>query len=135
MHISHISGGSHVDGGHTTISSPSAANAILKRAGISLQNILKNEYGDTYADNSKSDHKKEPLMQERNPLLHLGPAQALERLKRELKNFQKGVVPFDRKLCKNRSVLDRWIAIQWDDEAWVLGVRTVPFCAPLIQVV
>ena len=136
MHISRINGGSRVDGGHTTISSPSAANAILKRAGISLQNILKNEYGDTYADNFKSDHKKEALMQERNPLLaHLGPAQALERLKRELRNYQKGVLPFDRKLRENESVLDWWIAIQRDDEARVLGVRTVPFCAPLIQIV
>ena len=136
VHISRINGGSRVDGGRTTISSPSAADAILKRAGISLQKILRNEYGNTYADNSKSDHEKETLMQERNPLLaHLRPVQALERLKRELKNYQKGVIPFDQKLCENESVLDWWIAIQQDDEPQVLRVRTVPFCAPLIQVV
>ena len=136
MHISRINGGSHVDRGHTTILSPSAADAILKRAGISLQKILRNEYGNTYADNSKSDHEKETLMQERNPLLaHLRPVQALERLKRELKNYQKGVIPFDQKLRENESVLDWWIAIQQDDEPRVLRVRTVPFCAPLIQVV
>ena len=127
MYIGHINRGSCVDGVHTTISSPSAAHAILKGAGINLQNILKNEYGDTYADNSRSDCKK-ALMQERNPLLaHLGPAQALERLKRELKNYQKGGIPLDRKLCINKSVLDWWIAIQWDVRHWFWGCALFHF--------
>lgn len=109
---------------YATIASPDAADPILKRAGLSLQKILRNEYGDVYADKSTSDNTKATLMQEQNPLLaHLGPAQALNQLRKELRNYQKGIDPFNRRLRDNESVLDWWTAVQQDDDAQVLGVR------------
>jgi len=50
------------DGQYATVASPSAAGTILKKASLSLQKILKNEYGETYTDKSKTNSKKALLM-------------------------------------------------------------------------
>ena len=63
-------------------------------------------------------------MQEQNLLLaHLGPAQALNQLQKELHNYQKGIDPFNHRLQDNESVIDWWTAVQQDDNVQVLGVH------------
>jgi len=97
---------------------------MVKRVGLCLQNILRNEYGNAYeGDLSKKDPKK--IMMERNPLLaHLNPLQALSMLKTELKAYVDSDDPFDRELRPGETTRSWWIAVQKKLFGKVLGVST-----------
>jgi hypothetical protein len=81
-------------------------------------------------DKLKGDGAKVMLMQDRNPLLaHLSLTQALNQLRKELRNYQKDIAPFDRKLRDNETVLDWWTVVQHDDDAHILEVIVnIPKC-------
>jgi hypothetical protein len=105
----------------TPASSPTIPeNKILTRVGLSLQQILKNEYGDAY-----TGHYPDPvaIMERRNPLLAgIDPMGALSRLKSELKQYAKGEEPFNRRFRDGQTVLSWWTFVQKDEFAHVLGV-------------
>ncbi|KAG1825476.1 uncharacterized protein BJ212DRAFT_1294907 [Suillus subaureus] len=73
----------------------SPKDAIIKRVGMSLQCMLKHEYGDVY-DGS---------------------------LKVKLKEYCKGADPFNRKPCKNKNVQDWWLAVQKDENVQALMIK------------
>ncbi|KAG1724912.1 hypothetical protein EDB19DRAFT_291406 [Suillus lakei] len=78
------------------------------------------EYGDIY-DGVKSDQATAKLMKERNPrLAGLTPREVLQVLKVELKEYCKGVDPFDRKICKHENFRDWRLAVQKDENVRVL---------------
>jgi O6-methylguanine-DNA--protein-cysteine methyltransferase len=95
---------------------------MIKRVGLFLQKILKNEYGDVYeGDVTKKDPKA--AMKERNPrLAHLTSAQALEALKKELKAYADGDDPFDREFRAGETTRAWWVAVQKKQFGQVLGV-------------
>lgn len=102
---------------------------ILQRVGICLQKILKNEYGDAYdGDLLKKRPKPQEIMQKRNPrLAHLSPTEALQSLKRGLREYANCEEPFDRMLKSDETVREWWVTLQRKVDACVLGVcLTIP---------
>ena len=95
----------------------------MKRVGLCLQKILRDEYGDAYeGDLSKKDPKK--IMMERNPLLaHVTPSQALTALKSELKAYTDKDDPFEHTFRPNETVGMWWAAVQKKMFRKVLGVN------------
>jgi hypothetical protein len=94
----------------------------MKRVGISLQRILKNEYGDAY-EGDLAKKKPREIMKERNPrLAHLTPSEALASLKSELKAYVDGDDPFDRAFRTDETVRQWWVAVQKKQYGGVLGV-------------
>lgn len=97
-----------------TPSSEAANEAMLKRAGLSLQKILQNEYGDLVKTTPKQPQGQERerlqnAMKLQNPsLAHLSPAEALTKLKTQLRKYQQRQPPFDRPLGKDESVREWW---------------------------
>lgn len=92
---------------------------MVKRVGLCLLRLLKNEYGPLL--NEKNVMK---LMEKRNPLLKdLTPAQAYVQLKEALKAYVRGFEPYDRPMKSTGSVREWWIKVQKEPGAQVLGVR------------
>ncbi|KAF9240037.1 hypothetical protein BU15DRAFT_74264 [Melanogaster broomeanus] len=68
---------------------------LLQRVGVSLQKMLRHEFGDAFTNTDWKTPQKQ--MQLQNPLLSkYHPADALTRLKDQLKAYAKGIDPFDR---------------------------------------
>ncbi|OJA15131.1 hypothetical protein AZE42_12680, partial [Rhizopogon vesiculosus] len=83
---------------------------MSKRAALSIQKILRREYGDVY-DIGKYQSPKD-VMNRRNPALaHLTPAEALTRLQSQLKAYFRCEDPFNRKVRSNETPRDYWRAI------------------------
>ncbi|KAG1748531.1 hypothetical protein EDD22DRAFT_1003872 [Suillus occidentalis] len=80
-----------------TYSVVSPEDLIIKRVGMSLQLMLKHEYGDVY-DGA---------------------------LKVELKEYWKGADPFNHKIHKYEKVRDWWLAVQKDENALAIKLYSV----------
>ncbi|KIJ59093.1 hypothetical protein HYDPIDRAFT_162797 [Hydnomerulius pinastri MD-312] len=98
---------------------------LIERVGLSLQKMLKHEYGDAYQNQNWADPKKQMAIQ--NPMLaKYHPMDALGALKDQLKAYAKGVEPFNRRLRpKTESTADWWAAVQQDEDGEVLGALAV----------
>jgi hypothetical protein len=104
---------------------PKTLDDMMKRVGVCLQNILKNEYGDAYARN-RSKEDSHVIMLRKNPrLADLTPLEALASLKSELKAYIASDDPFDRRFRENETVYQWWSAVQKRQSGTVLGVRHV----------
>ena len=106
-------------------SEATAKDELLKRVGLSLQRMLKDEYGDALKKDNVQD-----IMQIRNPrLANIPPAEALAALKRELKAYARDSEPFDRKMRPGQTVKQWWGKVAKDIDARVLGVSsTTLYC-------
>ena len=95
---------------------------LLQRVGISLQKMLKHEFGDAYTNTAWKHPPNQ--MQLQNPLLaRYHPGDALTRLKDQLKAYAKGIDPFDQPIqTQTESTADWWAGVQKDADADVLGV-------------
>ncbi|KAI0710280.1 hypothetical protein C8Q72DRAFT_903990 [Fomitopsis betulina] len=92
-------------------------DAMVKRVGLCLLQLLKNEYGTLLNEKNVKER-----MLKRNPLLEgLTPSQAYAELKDAVKAYARGFEPFNRPLKTNRSVRDWWIKVQ--KEPGVEGVN------------
>ncbi|KAF9237836.1 hypothetical protein BU15DRAFT_75631 [Melanogaster broomeanus] len=94
---------------------------LLQRVGVSLQKMLRHEFGDAFTNTDWKTPQKQ--MQLQNPLLSkYHPADALTRLKDQLKAYAKGIDPFNRPIrTKTESTVDWWAGVQKDTDADVLG--------------
>ncbi|TFY73835.1 hypothetical protein EWM64_g10177 [Hericium alpestre] len=87
---------------------------VLKRAGIALQTLLKNKYGDLVEKTPRQPHGKEreelaAVMNKRNlALAHLSPFEALTKLKQQLTNYVRGETPFDKPVEDGQSMRVWW---------------------------
>ncbi|KAF9240690.1 hypothetical protein BU15DRAFT_73917 [Melanogaster broomeanus] len=85
---------------------------IIKRVGLSLQRILRNEYGDMY-ENPATKGTAQTVMARRNPLLaKIHPTDALKSLKEQLKSYEKGYEPFNKRFRSNESLYSWWEQVQ-----------------------
>jgi hypothetical protein len=100
---------------------------ILKRVGLSLQKMLRNEYGDTY-ENLATKDIAQTVMARRNPLLaKTHPKDALKLLKEQLKSYGKRLEPFNRHFRPQESLYSWWEQVQQDEFGGILGVSWHPF--------
>ncbi|KIJ07798.1 hypothetical protein PAXINDRAFT_89809 [Paxillus involutus ATCC 200175] len=107
--------------GETPTITTKPPNNIIECVGLSLQRMLKHEYGDAYQNRNWVDPKKQMSFQ--NPMLaKYHPMDALDTLKDQLKAYAKGAEPFNRRLRpKTESTADWWAAVQQDEDGGVLG--------------
>ncbi|KIJ10218.1 hypothetical protein PAXINDRAFT_86391 [Paxillus involutus ATCC 200175] len=102
---------------------------IVKHVGLSLQRILRNEYGDTY-ENPATKDTAQTVMAHRNPLLtNIHPTDALKSLKEQLKSYGKGLEPFNRRFRSSESLYSWWEQVQKDDFGNVLGALAMKIFA------
>lgn len=104
-----------------------ASTSIMRRVGLCLQRLLKNEF--PAAALGLKNEELRAIMQGQNPFLaHCGSAAiALTSLREELKAYAKGEEPFDRAVREGQRTREWWVKVQKSDDAHILGVSNL-FC-------
>ena len=112
----------HKDGVATSSLKTPTPEDVLRRVGLSLQKMLRNEYGDTY-ENPATKDIAQIVMARRNPLLaKTHPKDALKSLKEQLRSYGKALEPFNRRFRPQESLYSWWERVQQDEFGGVLGV-------------
>ncbi|KAK1223490.1 hypothetical protein PQX77_013648 [Marasmius sp. AFHP31] len=103
----------------------------VKKIGISVLGILRNEYGDIYRpDVSLEDARKE--MAKRNPFLaKYTPAEALTRLKSQFTAYTNGESPFVFKKSFTKPIREWWVQLAKHDDADVLAAIAIKIFSAL----
>ena len=97
-------------------------SSVIEKVGVSLQLILKREFGDAYEDERSVDEAKK-IMEDRGSLLaHRSPAAALAALKAQLKAYFNREDPFNRKKRENKTAREWWMELTHHEDADVLAV-------------
>jgi hypothetical protein len=98
---------------------------LIQRIGLSLQKILQREYGDEYRPNRTVTEAKQAMMNINPYIAHRTPADALQVLKSQLKNFLDGMAPFDRKKKPSESVREWWVNLLNREDSDILAVSAL----------
>ena len=97
---------------------------IIRQVGLSLQRMLRNEYGDTYKNQATKDNMQTVMACRNHLLAKIHPTDTLKLLKEQLKAYEKGAKPFNWCFWSNESLYSLWEQVQNDQFGNVLGVSS-----------
>ena len=97
--------------------------SVVQKVGISLQLMLKREFGNAYEDERPVDEAKKIMEDRGSRLAHRSPADALVALKVQLKAYFNREDPFNRKKRENKTAREWWMDLIHHEDADVLAVR------------
>lgn len=108
----------------TATSAKKPVEDIVKRVGLALLGMLKNEYGDLYSNPTTMNHAHSLMAQRNASLAKIHPSDAINSLKEELKSYARGYPPFDRPfdLDHTTSLLAWWERVHRSDDTNILAV-------------
>ena len=96
--------------------------SVVQKVGISLQLMLKEEFGDAYENEQSVDKAKKIMADRSSRLAHRSPAAALAALKVQLKAYFNHEDPFNQKKHENKMVREWWMDLIDHKDADVLVV-------------
>jgi hypothetical protein len=103
-----------------------ATEKVLERVGVALMLMLQDEYGP--AAQLEPPAAREAEMLKRNvALAHIHPADAVDSLRKELRECHKGRSPFNRRVRDSENAREWWATVGKDEDATILGVSRKRF--------
>ncbi|KAJ7712808.1 ribonuclease H-like domain-containing protein [Mycena metata] len=98
---------------------------LIRRVGLSLQQILQREYGTEYRPERTVEEGKKAMFEINPDIAHRTPTEALSALRLQLKNFLDGAEPFDRKRKPDEIPREWWRKLLDRDDADILAALAV----------
>ncbi|KAJ7720009.1 hypothetical protein B0H16DRAFT_1700044 [Mycena metata] len=98
---------------------------LIRRVGLSLQQILQREYGTEYRPERTVEEAKKAMFEINPDIAHRTPTEALSALRLQLKNFLDGAEPFDHKRKPDEIPREWWRKLLDRDDADILTALAV----------